>query len=74
MTFGGAPARWEPSGASRGVALVAPGRAYSPSAPLLEFSRRALLHRVCPNCLKENHEFEANFCSACGTPLRAEPS
>lgn len=37
-------------------------------------SRRALLHRVCPNCLKENHEFEANFCSACGTPLRAEPS
>ena len=34
-------------------------------------SRRALLHQVCPNCLKENHEFEANFCSACGTPLRA---
>ncbi|MGV3503307.1 MAG: ion transporter [Adhaeribacter sp.] len=34
-------------------------------------SRRALLHRVCPNCLKENHEFDANFCSACGTSLRA---
>ena len=43
MTFGGLPTRWEPSGASRGVALVAPGRAYSPSAPLLELARRALL-------------------------------
>jgi voltage-gated potassium channel len=37
-------------------------------------SRKALLHRVCPNCLKENHEFEANFCSACGTSLRASVS
>ncbi len=43
MTFGGLPTRWEPVGGSRGVALVAPGRAYSPSAPLLEFARRALL-------------------------------
>lgn len=43
MTFGGLPTRWEPAGASRGVALVAPGRAYPPSAPLLEFARRALL-------------------------------
>lgn len=43
MTFGGAPTRWEPSGTSRGVAIVAPGRAYPPSAPLLEFARRALL-------------------------------
>ena len=43
MTFGGLPSRWEPAGASRGVALVAPGRAYPPSAPLLEFARRALL-------------------------------
>jgi hypothetical protein len=43
MTFGGLPTRWEPDGASRGVALVLPGRAYSPSAPLLEFARRALL-------------------------------
>ena len=43
MTFGGLPSRWEPSGTSRGVALVAPGRAYPPSAPLLEFARRALL-------------------------------
>ena len=43
MTFGGLPSRWEPVGASRGVALVAPGRAYPPSAPLLEFARRALL-------------------------------
>ena len=43
MTFGGLPTRWEPPGESRGVALVAPGRAYSPSAPLLEFARRALL-------------------------------
>ena len=43
MTFGGLPTRWEPTGVSRGVALVAPGRAYSPSAPLLELARRALL-------------------------------
>lgn len=43
MTFGGLPTRWEPSGASRGVALVAPGRAYPPSMPLLELARRALL-------------------------------
>lgn len=46
MIFGGLPTRWEPSTPSRGLALVAPGRAYSPSAPLLEFARRALLqHR-----------------------------
>jgi predicted alpha/beta-hydrolase family hydrolase len=43
VTFGGAPTRWEPDGPSHGVALVAPGRAYPPSAPLLEFARRALL-------------------------------
>lgn len=43
MTFGGLPTRWEPDGDCRGVALVLPGRAYSPSAPLLEFARRALL-------------------------------
>lgn len=43
MTFGGLPTRWEPSAPSRGLALVAPGRAYPPSAPLLEFARRALL-------------------------------
>ena len=43
MTFGGLPTRWEPDGDSRGLALVLPGRAYSPSAPLLEFARRALL-------------------------------
>lgn len=43
MTFGGLPTRWEPAGASRGLALVAPGRAYSPSAPLLDFTRLALL-------------------------------
>jgi predicted alpha/beta-hydrolase family hydrolase len=43
MTFGGLPDRWEPSGVSRGLALVAPGRAYSPSAPLLDFARIALL-------------------------------
>ena len=42
MTFGGAPTRWEPDGESRGVALVAPGRAYPPSAPLLDFARIAL--------------------------------
>jgi len=43
VTFGGLPTRWEPDGDSRGLALVLPGRAYSPSAPLLEFARRALL-------------------------------
>lgn len=43
MTFGGLPTRWEPAGESRGVALIAPGRAYPPSAPLLEFAKRALL-------------------------------
>ena len=43
MTFGGLPTRFEPDGRSRGVALVAPGRAYSPSAPLLELARLALL-------------------------------
>lgn len=43
MTFGGGPTRWEPTGESRGVAIVAPGRAYSPAAPLLDFARRALL-------------------------------
>lgn len=43
MTFGGLPTRWEPTAAGRGLALVVPGRAYSPSAPLLEFARVALL-------------------------------
>ena len=43
MTFGGLPTRWEPDGTSRGLAVVAPGRAYSPSAPLLEHARLALL-------------------------------
>lgn len=43
MTFGGLPTRFEPSGASRGLALVAPGRAYSPAAPLLDLATRALL-------------------------------
>ncbi len=43
MTFGGLPTRWEPAGTSRGLALVAPGRAYPPSAPLLDFARIALL-------------------------------
>jgi voltage-gated potassium channel len=32
-------------------------------------TRKPLHHRVCPNCLKENHEFGANYCSACGTRL-----
>lgn len=43
MTFGGTSVRFEPSGASRGLAVVAPGRAYPPSAPLLDFARIALL-------------------------------
>lgn len=43
MTFGGMPTRWEPDGPSRGLAVVAPGRAYPPSAPLLDFARVALV-------------------------------
>ncbi|EON25588.1 hypothetical protein CF8_0298 [Nocardioides sp. CF8] len=43
MTFGGLPTRWEPAGESRGLAVIAPGRAYPPSAPLLEFARQALV-------------------------------
>lgn len=43
MTFGGLPVRWEPAGPSRGLALVLPGRAYSPAAPLLDFARQGLL-------------------------------
>jgi voltage-gated potassium channel len=34
-------------------------------------SRKGLHPQLCPNCLKENHEFRANFCSACGTRLQA---
>ena len=34
-------------------------------------TRKPLHHRVCPNCLKEDHEYGANFCSACGTSLAA---
>ena len=41
--FGGLPSRFEPTGPPVGLALVLPGRAYSPSAPLLEFASRALL-------------------------------
>ena len=43
MTFGGWPTRWEPEGPTRGLALVLPGRAYSPAAPLLELARQVLL-------------------------------
>lgn len=43
MTFGGLPTRWEPEGPSRGLAIVLPGRAYSPAAPLLDLARRSLL-------------------------------
>jgi predicted alpha/beta-hydrolase family hydrolase len=43
VTFGGLPTRWEPAGPSRGLAVVLPGRAYSPAAPLLELARQALL-------------------------------
>lgn len=45
--FGDLPTRFEPVDESRGLGLVLPGRAYSPSAPLLEFARQALLqHRL----------------------------
>lgn len=43
IPFGGLPDRWEPVGEPAGLALVLPGRAYSPEAPLLEFARQALL-------------------------------
>lgn len=46
-TFGGLPTRFELEPAQRpgppGVAIVLPGRAYSPAHPLLEFGRQALL-------------------------------
>ncbi len=41
--FGGLSPRTEPDGTPRGLALVLPGRAYAPSAPLLEFARLVLL-------------------------------
>jgi predicted alpha/beta-hydrolase family hydrolase len=41
--FGGLNSRWEPAGQPVGLALVLPGRAYSPHAPLLEYVRQALL-------------------------------
>ncbi|MGI8523634.1 MAG: alpha/beta hydrolase [Nocardioides sp.] len=43
VPFGGLPSRFEPVGEPVGLALVLPGRAYSPAAPLLEFARQALL-------------------------------
>lgn len=43
VPFGGAPTRFEPEGESVGLALVLPGRAYAPSAPLLDLARQALL-------------------------------
>ena len=43
--FGGLSPRTEPDGTPRGLALVLPGRAYAPSAPLLEFARLVLLQR-----------------------------
>lgn len=43
-TFGGRPSRFDPdSGPSTRRAIILPGRAYSPDAPLLEFGRLALL-------------------------------
>lgn len=41
--FGGLPTRFEPDGEPRGLGLVLPGRAYSPSAPLLELARLVLV-------------------------------
>jgi hypothetical protein len=41
--FGSLPSRFEPLGEPRGIGLVLPGVRYSPSAPLLEFARQALL-------------------------------
>lgn len=43
MTFGGLPTRWIPEGETRGHAVLLPGRAYSPAAPLLDLTKRALL-------------------------------
>ena len=43
-TFGGRPSRFDPvTGPSGRRAVVLPGRAYSPDAPLLEFGRLVLL-------------------------------
>ena len=43
-TFGGRPSRFDPvTGPSKRRAIVLPGVAYSPDAPLLEFGRLALL-------------------------------
>jgi len=42
--FGGMPTRWDPpSGPSDRVAVILPGAGYSPSHPLLEFGRQALV-------------------------------
>lgn len=41
MAFNSEQTRFEPAGASRGLALLLPGRAYSPDAPLLWFARMA---------------------------------
>ena len=42
--FGDLPTRFDPPHGPTGrVAIVAPGRAYSPAGPLLEFARQALL-------------------------------
>lgn len=44
--FGGSSTRTEPDGKPRGLGVVLPGRAYSPSAPLLEFARLTLLQHA----------------------------
>jgi len=41
--FGGMQTRWEPRSGAVGLAVVLPGRGYSPAAPLLELARLALL-------------------------------
>ena len=43
--FGGMPTRWDPdAGPSTQVAVIAPGAGYSPSHPLLEFTRQSLVN------------------------------
>ncbi len=38
---------------------------------ITQVSKNAMNTRVCPNCMAEGHDFNANFCKACGAKLPA---
>ncbi|WP_114781627.1 ion transporter [Botryobacter ruber] len=40
---------------------------------LSQADRRRITTRVCPNCQKEGHALDANYCSNCGFPLNKSP-